>query len=490
MSKPDPSEETIKMKLSATILIVHSIVLLFGNASFASDSVPGELLVKYKQSAYVRSLTGELGKIGWAKIRVATDDSRNLKMESLRKSPDILLVEPNTYGQFLFEPDDPSFGMQWYLPDVEVPNAWEKSLGTDVIIGAVDSGVDLDHQDLADNILLDGWDFGDDDNDPNDMFDHGTKVAGVIAAVQNNGIGVSGCAPQAKMLPIKISQGSTGSFTDEAVAEGIIYAADYGVDIINLSLGWNDNNPHQVVRDAIDYAIARGIVLVAAAGNNYGPIWFPANYDGVISVSGTDREGTNDKYAFGPELDLVAPAHNIWTTGINNLYTSISGTSFSCAIVTGVAALLSSEYPHLTGEEIRDYLVVRADDLGEEGRDDIFGYGKVNARKSLMMVTNVFPPTLGGSRYLPLLYLTAMTGEGTHFSLFSRVSFDSEQVMAFGPPLAAFPQFLLQLVVLHRNPVEEFVTVTVTTGTDQVKGYGLFSKGLFPGDTDEEVSNY
>jgi subtilisin family serine protease len=381
--------------------------------------------------------------------------------------------------------------MQWYLKDVEVLDAWEKSLGTDIIIGVVDSGVDLDHQDLSDNVLPGGWDFGDDDDDPNDRFNHGTKVAGVIAAIQNNEIGISGCAPEAAILPVKISQGSTGSFTDETVAEGIIYAAEYGVDIINLSLGWTDDKPHQVVRDAIDHALARGIILVAAAGNNSGPVWFPANYDGVISVSGTDLEGRNDIYAFGPELDLVAPGRNIWTTGINNDYSSISGTSFSCAIVTGVAALLSARYPNLTGEQIRDYLVVRADDLGEEGRDDTFGYGKVNARRSLIMVTDVFPPDIRGSRYLPLLYLTAIAGEDAGFSLFSRVSFDSEQVISLGPPLVAFPQLLLQLVFLQRNPAEEMITFTVTTGTDQVKGYGLFSTGLFPWATEpEELSNY
>ena len=479
------------MKLSKTTIVVHFFAFLFRNAAFASDSVPGELLVKYRPGIYSQSLTGELAKIGWAKIRVASDDSMNLKMESLRNSSDILYVEPNTYGQFLSEPDDPSLGMQWYLPDVEVPDAWEKSLGTGVIIGGIDSGIDLDHQDLTDNILTDGWDFGDDDDDPNDLFDHGTKVAGVIAAVQNNEIGISGCAPEAAILPVKISQGSAGSFTEASVAEGIIFATDYGVDIINLSLGWTDDKPHQVVRDAIDYALARGIVLVAAAGNNYGPVWFPANYDGVISVSGTDREGTNDKYAFGPELDLVAPGINIRTTGINNHYTSISGTSFSCAIVSGIAALLSHRYPHLTGKEIKDYLVVRADDLGEEGRDDTFGYGKVNARRTLIMVSDIFPPAIRGSRYLPLLYLTAIAGEDTGFSLFSRVSFDSEQVVALGPPLVAFPRFLLQLVLLSKNPAVELVNVSVITGTDQVKGYGLFSTGLFPWATEpEELSNY
>ena len=472
------------MKLSFSILIAQIIVLLLGSASFATESVPGELLVKYRAGIYSQSLHGELGKIGWAKIKVDADDSMDLKVESLGNNADILRIEPNTYGQFLAEPDDPYFGMQWYLPDVEVPGAWEKSLGAEVVIGLVDSGVDLDHVDLAGNILPDGWDFGDADDNPNDRFDHGTKVAGVIAAVQNNGIGISGCAPKSTILPVKVSQGSTGSFTDETVAEGIIYAADYGVDIINLSLGWTDDKPHQVVRDAIDYAVERGSILVAAAGNTYGPVWFPASHDEVISVSGTDQESRNDRYAFGPELDLVAPGHGIRTTSMNNLYTSISGTSFSCAIVSGVAALLSYRYPHLTREEIRDYLTVRADDLDEEGRDDIYGYGKVNARKTLTLVTDVFPPAIRGSRYLPLLYVTAIVGEDTGFSLLSRVSFDSEHLISLGPPLIAFPQFLLQLVMVQKNPPEEFVTVTVTTGPDQVKGYGLFSTGLFPWATD------
>ena len=334
---------------------------------------------------------------------------------------------------------------------------------------------------MVDNLLPDGWDFGDDDDDPGDQLGHGTEVCGVIAAIQNNGIGISGCAPAATILPLKISQGSTGSFTDATVAQGIIYAADYGADIINLSLAWCDEKPHQMVKDAIDYAIDMGVVLVAAAGNDPGPVCFPAKHDGVIAVSGTDQEDRNDIYAFGPEVDLVAPGYFMQTTSMGNRYTFISGTSFSCALVSAVAALLSSRFPHLTGEQIRDYLTVRADDLGEEGRDDTFGYGKVNALQILTLVTEVFPPTILGSRYFPLLYLTAIVGEDTGFSLLSRVSFESSHVIPLGPPIIAFPQFLLQLVMLKKNPPEEFSTVTVTTGTDQVKGYGLFSTGLFPG---------
>jgi hypothetical protein len=279
--------------------------------------------------------------------------------------------------------------MQWYLPDVKAPDAWKKSLGRDVVIGLVDSGVDMYHEDLADNILPGGRDFGDSDNDPSDEFGHGTMVCGVIAAIQNNDIGISGCAPEAAILPIKVSMESSDSFTEATVAEGIIYAADYGVSIINLSLGWDDDKPHQVVKEAIDYAIERGVVLVAAAGNNHGPVWFPANYDGVISVSGTDQESRNDNYAFGPELDLVAPGGGIdgsdfiFTTTLNSSYGYTRGTSFSAAIVSGVAALLLSQYPDLTREQVKDYLILGVDDLDPPGKDDNYGYGKVNALKTL-----------------------------------------------------------------------------------------------------------
>ena len=365
------------------------IFLLFGLFSapeigFTTPFSSGELLVKYKAGMHMAAGKGLLKKIGWVKIKIDSGKNINREMMILKANSNVIDVEPNYYGEFLLIPNDPFFVNQWYLSDINVPEAWDISLGSGVLIGLIDSGVDLAHQDLADNLLPDGWDFGDYDDDPSDELGHGTKVCGVIASIQNNDIGISGCAPEATILPIKISLGNTGSFTDVTVAEGIIYAADYGVKIINLSLGWNDDNTHQVVRDAIDYAIERGVVLVAAAGNNYGPVWFPANYDGVISVSGTDQDGGNDNYAFGPELDLVAPGHGIWTTGINNLYTSSSGTSFSCGIVSGVAALLSYQHPYLTREHIRDYLILRADDLGDVGRDDIFGYGKVNAYETVL----------------------------------------------------------------------------------------------------------
>jgi subtilisin family serine protease len=474
--------ENINMKKIFFVLTII-IFALCGSSAFATSLVPGEVLVKYKKDSYPDGLTGELAKIGWAKITVESSKRMSQVQTAFKKNPDILLVEPNTYGKFLLEPDDPYWEDQWYLPNIESPPAWDKSRGTGVIIGLIDSGVDLDHEDLADNILPDGRDFGDGDDDPGDELGHGTQVCGVIAAIQNNGIGISGIAPESMILPLKVNRGSSGTVQADAVAEAIVYAADYGAQIVNLSLGWDDWEP-QIIIDAIAYAVERGVLLVAAAGNDYGPVFFPAKQEDVIAVSATDEN--NEKvihYASGPEVELVAPGVGMRTTRINGSYTTSSGTSFASPLVSGVAALLLSQYPYLTGMQIRTYLQMRADDLGDEGRDDEFGYGKVDALRTLdPLISFVFPSSIKGSSTIPLLYLLAIFGDDTHFvPLLSDVSFDSDHLTALGPPIIALPKFLLQLVVLGKNPPEGFTPVTVVTGDHEAPGYGVLSIGRFPG---------
>ena len=232
------------MKMLSMLWVFSLLLVLMSTPGFAisKEYHSEELLVKYKAGTMIATENSKLEKIGWVKIKLDSGKDLNRKMMILKANSNIINVEPNYYGEFLLIPNDPFFDSQWYLSNINAPEAWNILLGSGVVIGLIDSGVDLIHQDLADNILPNGWDFGDGDDDPSDQFGHGTRVSGVIAAIQNNGIGISGCAPEAMILPIKISQGSTGSFTDETVAEGIIYAADIGVDIINLSLGWNDSN--------------------------------------------------------------------------------------------------------------------------------------------------------------------------------------------------------------------------------------------------------
>jgi len=458
------------------------MVLTFpGNAASPASFVPGELLVKYKPGTCPKNLQGELAKIGWAKIKIDKSKPMSQLMLVLKKNPNIVHVEPNYYGEFLSEPNDPDFDQQWYLPNIEAPDAWDKSLGEDVIIGLVDSGVDLDHQDLADNILPDGWDFGDDDDDPSDEYGHGTLVCGIISAIQNNGLGISGVAPESKILPIKVEV-EDGHFTAEAVASALIHASDYGAKIINLSLGWRDEKP-QAVTEAVEYAVSKGVLLIAAAGNEHGPIWFPANQDEVLAVSSTDEDDKKIfNSGFGPELDLVAPGRNILTTQLGGWYTSPSGTSLSSAIISAVAALLIAKYPDLTWDQIRESITTRADDLGDEGRDDHYGYGKVNALKTLSLITFVFPATILGSRNIPLPYLLAVLGEGTHFTPgTSEVSFVSAHLNPLGPPLVLFPTFLLQLVIIERNPSEGYSNITLTTETEVFNGYDLITIRLLPG---------
>jgi len=368
------------MRVKSLLLVVF---LIFLNASEirASDYVPGEILVKYKPGIYSNNLQGELSKIGWAKIKIARSKTTNQATIELKKDPDIIHVEPNYYGEFLSEPNDPDYDQQWYLPNIEAPDAWDISLGKDVIIALVDSGVDLDHEDLVDNILPDGWDFGNDDDDPNDEYGHGTQVCGVIAAIQNNNLGISGIAPESKILPLKISE--SGVPIASAVAEAILYASDHGAKIINLSLQLGGDP--QVVTDAVDYAVTNGVLLVAAAGQDPGgPVRFPANLENVMAVSAADdTNGLWFNSNYGPEIELTAPGEDIYTTKLGGGHITSSGTSLSAPMVSAVAALIISSHPRFSGEQIRERLITTADDLGDPGWDQYFGHGKVNALKSV-----------------------------------------------------------------------------------------------------------
>ncbi len=464
------------------LFITMIAIALPGSTAFSASSTHGELLVKYRTGAYTKNLKGELGKIGWARIKIESNRSKSQAIRSLKKNQDIVRIEPHYYGEFLLEPNDPALGQQWYLNNIEAPDAWDKSLGKGVIIGLVDSGVDLDHKDLADNILTDGWDFGDDDDDPTDELGHGTQVCGVIAAIQNNDLGISGIAPECKILPLKVNVGDLNEIEDANAAEAIIYAADHGANIINLSLGWSEGEI-PVITDAINYAADKGALLVAAAGNANGPVWFPANQDDVIAVSATDK---NDEKAHnsasGPDLDLVAPGVSIQTTYPGNTYTIGSGTSFSSPIVSAVAALLLSQHPHLTRNQVREYLIMRADDLGDEGKDDVYGYGKVNALMTLdPLITFTLPNTILGSRNIPLIYLLAIFSKDAQFTLFNtQVSFESAHITPLGHPIVLLPACLFQMVILESNPSEGYSNITVTTGDETVAGYDVLTIGLLP----------
>ncbi|MBW1855658.1 MAG: S8 family serine peptidase, partial [Deltaproteobacteria bacterium] len=197
----------------------------------------------------------------------------------------------------------------------------------------------------------------------------------------NNNLGISGIAPESKILPLKISE--SGVPIASAVAEAILYASDHGAKIINLSLQLGGDP--QVVTDAVDYAVTNGILLVAAAGQDpRGPVRFPANLENVMAVSAADdTNGLWFNSNYGPEIELTAPGEDIYTTKLGGGHITSSGTSLSAPMVSAVAALIIASHPRFSGEQIRERLITNADDLGDPGWDQYFGHGKVNALKSV-----------------------------------------------------------------------------------------------------------
>jgi serine protease len=320
-------------------------------------------------------------------------------------------AEQDAYAYAQATPNDTYYGLQWHYPKIGLPAAWDVTTGGPVIVAVVDSGIRFDHPDLA-GVTVPGYDFFDNDPDPTDPGcpivnarepSHGTHVAGTVAAVTNNGIGVAGVAwggaSAVKIMPIRVLgedpvAGRCGTGTAGMFAAGMVYAADNGAKVANLSLGFDVDL--QTVRDAVNYALARGVTVVAAAGNQNGYVRWPAAYPGVIAVAATACNDQRASYSnFGPQIWVAAPGGDtnadcasaqptawIWSVGwspqAGNTYFGTQGTSMAAPHVSGVAALLISR-GFTTPDAIRNRLRDTAVDLGASGWDQYFGYGLVNA---------------------------------------------------------------------------------------------------------------
>ena len=359
--------------------------------------VPGEILIKFKQDIGSRSAQRGLARIqGRVKqtvsainvVRVEVPKGRELSaIEALRRDENVAFVEPNYMAWALGTPNDPDFSGQWAYTTAQFPTAWGVTQGSsDLIIAVVDTGIDLDHPDLdctvsngADKIVS-GFNFVDDTNNPDDNYGHGTHVAGTIAACTNNGIGGAVSAPNVRLMPVKVLNSSgSGSYSD--VADGIIYAADNGAKIINLSLGGSASS--DVLEDAVAYASNKGVLVIAASGNANTGIYYPAAYSQVMAVGATDSNDVRASFSnYGTGLDVVAPGDFIYSTVIGN-YGYSSGTSMAAPHVSGLAGLIWSAEPGLSNTEIRQIIRDTADDLGTTGYDIYYGYGRINAWNAL-----------------------------------------------------------------------------------------------------------
>ena len=206
---------------------------------------------------------------------------------------------------------------------------------------------------------------------------HGTHVAGTIAAVDNT-VGVVGVAPQASLLAAKVLNRQGSGYLSDVIA-GIDYCVQNGAKVVSMSLG--SSSDVQALHNAVDAAYADGVLLVAAAGNDYGgAVSYPAAYDSVVAVSATDSNNNLASFSnVGPEVELAAPGVSILSTYKDGGYATLSGTSMATPHVSGVAALAIQANPLMSNVEVRALLQNTADDLGAVGKDNLFGYGLVDA---------------------------------------------------------------------------------------------------------------
>jgi subtilisin family serine protease len=277
-----------------------------------------------------------------------------------------------------------------------VASAWSVTKGSgDTIIAIVDSGINPQHPEFAGRIVA-GYDFINNDDDATDDHGHGTHVAG-IAAAGLNGIGTVGVCPECMLMPVKVLNQRNGG-TWGSVSKGILFAVDHGADVINLSLGATITSTTLI--SSIQYALNHNVVVVAAAGNMASSTpFYPAAVPGVIGVSGTD---SNDEHwqisNFGDFIDVAAPSVSIYSSYYDLINTSgyayMSGTSMASPFVSGLAGLILSRNPDLTVEEVTDLIRQTAVDLGDAGRDQYYGYGRVDAYRALVAANDGIDPAL------------------------------------------------------------------------------------------------
>ncbi len=377
-------------RVGPTLLFALTATMGFAQTG---DYAPGEVLVKFRgnvatASAYLNlanrpiraTVKRTLAQIGTTKVKLPAGMSVTDGVNYYKRLSYVEYAEPNHIRQPHYIPNDPRLNQQYGIDRMKVKEGWDLTKGSaDVIIAIIDSGIDLNHEDLKDK-LVPGYDFSSNDPDPSwePGFggDHGVHVSGCAAAHTDNGIGVSGPGFNARIMPLKIFP---NSFAENSAA-AMIFAADNGAKVINMSYGGPGESATE--RNAVNYAWSKGLVLLGSAGNdgttnkNY-----PAAFENVIAVGATNAQDLRAGWStYGPDwVNVGAPGENIMST-VPGGYANATGTSMSSPMASGVVALLwAFAAPGTTNAEIRAALEDTTDPISNGG----FIKGRVNALRAL-----------------------------------------------------------------------------------------------------------
>ena len=300
-------------------------------------------------------------------------------------------VELDAIGGVAVKPNDPDFDLQWGLlnsdtpgADVNITAAWDITTGDpDLVLAVLDAGMD-EHNELLARMIpgINVAAFPDNDDTSDVCISHGTHVAGIAGAIADNAVGIAGVDWQCKIMPVKVLTSCSGP--ESYLAEGLIWAADNGADVINMSLQYGTGSG--VLHDAVLYAHGLGVVLIAASGNfGSSPVKFPAFWPETIAVGAINSNGVRwSSSSYGPNLDVMAPGVAIWSLNNTADYQYLTGTSMAAPHVSGIVSLMKTLDKGLTPDEIQLILQQTAVDLGAPGLDDFTGYGRVDGEAALL----------------------------------------------------------------------------------------------------------
>jgi subtilisin family serine protease len=361
---------------------------------YATDYVPGELIVKFRSPLGASSAVK--GEADEKPVVIAVDDTATALSE-LQSRDDVEYAEPNYIIEAESIPNDWAYNLDLWA-DARLPQAWDllsaSGPGQVVVIAVIDSGVDTDHPDLA-GILIPGYDYANNDADPEDDSGHGTRVCGIISALGDNGTGIAGVAwnIDTQIMPLKfmkLSSGKTTGSVSDAI-EAIYDAVDQGADIINAS--WGFSNYSAALESAIRYARDHGVLFVCSAGNNAKDNdtndHYPSNYtlDNIIAVAALNSYGELASFSnYGRvSVDVAAPGVGLSSTDLNGGYVSfISGTSFATPFVAAVAAMVKSQNPAFSYKALRSTVINSAIATKAPSIETIASGGCVDAYQALV----------------------------------------------------------------------------------------------------------